>query len=320
VLSFHQAVAKEFTAVNKTILNQLHSNVPLVENIGHYIIDAGGKRLRPLLVLLSSQALGYTGSRHIEMAAIIEFIHTATLLHDDVVDLSQLRRGRATANAQWGNAPSVLVGDFLYSRAFQMLVSLGDLRIMSVMANATNLVAEGEVLQLVHAGDINTNEASYRRVIQCKTAQLFEAAAECGALLAGANDETLREIARYGQHLGMAFQLVDDVLDYSGTTDDLGKNIGDDLAEGKPTLPLIYTLLHGSVSEIALVKQAIETKTVDNLAHIITLIKNNGALEYTQQAAMREVESALACLDCVPASRWKDEMIALAQFAVSRRF
>jgi octaprenyl-diphosphate synthase len=320
VLSFHQAVAKEFTAVNKTILNQLHSNVPLVENIGHYIIDAGGKRLRPLLVLLSSQALGYAGSRHIEMAAIIEFIHTATLLHDDVVDLSQLRRGRATANAQWGNAPSVLVGDFLYSRAFQMLVSLGDLQIMSVMANATNLVAEGEVLQLVHAGDINTNEASYRRVIQCKTAQLFEAAAECGALLAGANDETRREIARYGQHLGMAFQLVDDVLDYSGTTDDLGKNIGDDLAEGKPTLPLIYTLLHGSESEIALVKHAIETKTAANLVQIIALIQNNGALEYTQQAAMREVESALACLDCVPASRWKDEMIALAQFAVLRRF
>ena len=320
MLSFHQAVAEEFIAVNKTILDQLHSNVPLVENIGHYIIDAGGKRLRPLLVLLSSQALGYTGSRHIEMAAIIEFIHTATLLHDDVVDLSQLRRGRATANAQWGNAPSVLVGDFLYSRAFQMLVSLGDLRIMSIMANATNLVAEGEVLQLVHAGDINTNETSYRRVIQCKTAQLFEAAAECGALLAGANDETRRETARYGHHLGMAFQLVDDVLDYSGTADDLGKNIGDDLAEGKPTLPLIYTLLHGSESETALVKHAIEAKTADNLAHIITLIKNNGALEYTQQAAMREVESALACLDCVPASRWKDEMIALAQFAVSRRF
>lgn len=320
MLSFHQAVAEEFAAVNTTILNQLHSNVPLVENIGHYIVDAGGKRLRPLLVLLVAKALNYSGSRHIDMAVIIEFIHTATLLHDDVVDLSQLRRGRATANAQWGNAPSVLVGDFLYSRAFQMLVSLGDLRIMSVMANATNIIAEGEVLQLVLAGDINANEAIYRKVIQCKTAQLFEAAAECSALLSGAHEETTQELRKYGQHLGTAFQLIDDMLDYSGATEDMGKNIGDDLAEGKPTLPLIYTLLHGSDAETAVIRHAISSKTAENLDQIVALVQHNGALEYTQQAAMREVESALACLDYLPPTRWKEELVALAQFAVSRRF
>lgn len=320
MLSFHQSVSDDFSAVNATILRELHSRVPLVENIGHYIVDAGGKRLRPLLVLLVAKALGYGGNRHIDMAAVIEFIHTATLLHDDVVDLSQLRRGKATANAQWGNAPSVLVGDFLYSRAFQMLVALGDLRIMAVMANATNTIAEGEVLQLVHAGDVNTNETSYRRVIECKTAQLFDAAAECGALLAGADTEVCKELGKYGHHLGMAFQLIDDVLDYSGNSADMGKNIGDDLAEGKPTLPLIYTLLHGSEPEIAVVKNAITTKTAQDLEQIVTIVQNNGALAYTEQAAMREVESAIGCLDSLAASRWKDELIALAHFAVRRQF
>jgi octaprenyl-diphosphate synthase len=319
VFPFHDAVADEFASVNKTILNQLHSNVDLVENIGHYIVDAGGKRLRPLLVLLVAKALGYSGKHHIEMAAIIEFIHTATLLHDDVVDLSQLRRGRETANAKWGNAPSVLVGDFLYSRAFQMLVTLQDLHIMSVMANATNIIAEGEVLQLVHAGDASTNESHYRRVIACKTAQLFEAATQCAAILSGADTATEQELARYGHHLGMAFQLIDDVLDYSGSAEIMGKNLGDDLAEGKPTLPLIYSLLYGSTDEANTVRHAIEKRTAENLPAIIRMVQDNGALAYTREAAMREVESALACLDALPDNRFRNELASLARFAVTRQ-
>jgi octaprenyl-diphosphate synthase len=326
VLSFHQAVEEDFAAVNALIIEQLHSRVALVENIGHYIVDAGGKRLRPLLVLLVARALGCQdimggkSSRHIDMAAIVEFIHTATLLHDDVVDVSALRRGRVTANAQWGNAPSVLVGDFLYSRAFQMLVALGDMSIMAVMADTTNIIAEGEVLQLVNAGDATTNEERYRRVIACKTAKLFEAAAECGALIAGADKDTCIELARYGHHIGMAFQLIDDMLDYTGNSTEMGKNIGDDLAEGKPTLPLIYTLQFGEPEDAARVRHAISEKDTADMAHIIRIIQNNGALQYTEQAAIREVESALGCLDSLPASRYRDELAALAHFAVTRRF
>lgn len=320
MLSFHQAVEDDFTAVNSLIIEQLHSRVALVENIGHYIVDAGGKRLRPLLVLLIARSLNSKGSQHIDMAAIIEFIHTATLLHDDVVDVSALRRGRATANAQWGNAPSVLVGDFLYSRAFQMLVALGDMQIMSVMANTTNTIAEGEVLQLVNAGDASTNEERYRHVIAYKTAKLFEAAAECGALIAGADEATCAELARYGHHLGMAFQLIDDVLDYNGNSAEMGKNIGDDLAEGKPTLPLIYTMQFGEPEEANLVRRAISEKSTQDIPHIIEIVQNNGALQYTEQAAISEVESALACLDALPASRYRDELAALAHFSVKRRF
>lgn len=320
MLSFHHAVKEDFSLVNTLILEQLHSRVPLVENIGHYIVDAGGKRLRPLLVLLAAKSMGYQEHHHINMAAIVEFIHTATLLHDDVVDVSALRRGRVTANAQWGNAPSVLVGDFLYSRAFQMLVELGDMRIMGVMADTTNTIAEGEVLQLVHAGDVTTSEEHYRRVIACKTAKLFEAAAECGALIGNANDTIRQELARYGHHLGMAFQLIDDVLDYSGDSSELGKNIGDDLAEGKPTLPLIYTLQFSQPEDASLVRRAIEEKSAQNLTSIIQIVQNNGALHYTEQAALREVEAALACLDVLPPSHYRDELIALAHFAVKRRY
>ncbi|HSC76198.1 MAG TPA: polyprenyl synthetase family protein, partial [Pseudomonadales bacterium] len=258
--------------------------------------------------------------RHIDMAAIVEFIHTATLLHDDVVDVSALRRGRVTANAQWGNAPSVLVGDFLYSRAFQMLVALGDMNIMSVMADTTNIIAEGEVLQLVNAGDASTNEERYRRVIACKTAQLFEAAARCGGLIGHADKNTCDELARYGHHIGMAFQLIDDVLDYNGDSVEMGKNIGDDLAEGKPTLPLIYTLQFGEPDDTELVRRAINEKTASDMPRIIEIVQNNGALQYTEQAAIREVESALACLDALSASRYRDELTALAHFAVKRRF
>ena len=326
MLSFHQAVEDDFAAVNALIIKQLHSQVALVENIGHYIVDAGGKRLRPLLVLLIARALGSKNSsdckdaRHIDMAAIVEFIHTATLLHDDVVDVSALRRGRVTANAQWGNAPSVLVGDFLYSRAFQMLVALGDMQIMSVMADTTNTIAEGEVLQLVNAGDASTNEERYRRVIACKTAKLFEAAAECGALIGSADKETCIELARYGHHIGMAFQLIDDMLDYNGNSTEMGKNIGDDLAEGKPTLPLIYTLQFGDTEEAELIRRAINEKSAADMPRIIEIVQNNGALQYTEQAAIREVEAALACLDSLPASRYRDELVALAHFSVTRRF
>jgi octaprenyl-diphosphate synthase len=320
VLSFHQAVEDDFAAVNALILEQLHSRVALVENIGHYIVDAGGKRLRPLLVLLIARSLGCKDDRHINMATIVEFIHTATLLHDDVVDVSAMRRGRATANAQWGNAPSVLVGDFLYSRAFQMLVEMGDMNIMSVMADTTNTIAEGEVLQLVNAGDITTNEERYRRVIACKTAQLFEAAAACGALVAKANPDICADLARYGHHLGMAFQLIDDVLDYSGNSGEMGKNLGDDLGEGKPTLPLIYTLQHGSESETAVVREAISQKSAINLTRIIEIVQNNGALHYTEEAANREIESAVGCLDKLPDSRYRNELVKLAHFAIKRRF
>lgn len=319
MLSFHQAVAEDFAAVNALIIEQLHSRVALVENIGHYIVDAGGKRLRPLLALLIARSLGYNGTHHIDMAAVIEFIHTATLLHDDVVDVSALRRGRATANAQWGNAPSVLVGDFLYSRAFQMLVHLGDMSIMNIMANTTNTIAEGEVLQLVNAGDITTNEERYRRVIANKTAQLFEAAAHCAAILANADDDTQQELAQYGHHLGMAFQLVDDMLDYTGSSEEMGKNIGDDLAEGKLTLPLIYTLQFGAADEVSCIHEAIANKSTAHLQDIITIVQNNGALQYTEQAALREVESALGCLHRLPASHYRDELTALAHFAVKRR-
>lgn len=319
MLSFHQAVAEDFAAVNALIIDQLRSRVALVENIGHYIVDAGGKRLRPLLVLLAARSLGYKGKQHIDMAAVIEFIHTATLLHDDVVDVSALRRGRATANAQWGNAPSVLVGDFLYSRAFQMLVQLGDMRIMQIMADTTNTVAEGEVLQLVNAGDITTNEERYRRVIACKTAQLFEAAAQSGAIIAGGNEETQRELAQYGHHLGMAFQLIDDVLDYTGDSAEMGKNIGDDLAEGKLTLPLIYTLQFGEPDEVQCVRDAIIHKSTEHLQRIISIVQSNGALQYAEQAALREVESALGCLSGLPASHYRDELAALAHFAIKRR-
>ena len=319
MLSFHQAVAEDFAAVNALIIEQLHSRVALVENIGHYIVDAGGKRLRPLLVLLAARSLGYNGKQHVDMAAVIEFIHTATLLHDDVVDVSALRRGRATANAEWGNAPSVLVGDFLYSRAFQMLVALGDMQIMQIMADTTNTIAEGEVLQLVNAGDITTNEERYRRVIACKTAQLFEAAAQCGAIIAGADTDTQKEFAQYGHHLGMAFQLIDDVLDYTGDSAEMGKNIGDDLSEGKLTLPLIYTLQFGEAADAQCIRDAITHKNTEQLPRIIQIVQNNGALQYAEQAALREVESALGCLNTLPASRYRDELTALAHFAIKRR-
>lgn len=319
MLPFHQVVKHEFDQVNELIVTQLHSNVGLVENIGQYIIDAGGKRLRPLLVLLSANSCGYNGSQHTALAAIIEFIHTATLLHDDVVDTSDLRRGRSTANAKFGNAPSVLVGDFLYSRAFQMLVDINNMAIMKIIADTTNIISEGEVQQLINAGNPDTSEVDYNEVICKKTAQLFNAAAETGAVLAGASPQQQSAMAQYGHHLGMAFQLVDDVLDYSGTTDQLGKNIGDDLAEGKATLPLIYVMQHGNQHQKKLIHSAIKEGDIIQMDAILSAIQTTGALEYTLQCAREQAVQAQAMLTHLAPSKEKQAMHQLADFAVNRQ-
>ncbi|MFN3581684.1 MAG: polyprenyl synthetase family protein [Pseudomonas sp.] len=319
-LPFYNAVSRDFEAVNALIMRQLHSRVPLVEKIGHYIISAGGKRLRPLVVLLSARACGLDDPRQHSLAAIIEFLHTATLLHDDVVDTSDQRRGRSTANALWGNAPSVLVGDFLYSRAFEMMVELGDMEIMRVLANATNVIAEGEVLQLSKVRDASTDEATYMQVIRSKTAMLFEASTHCAGMLAGATAEQTEALRKYGNALGIAFQLVDDVLDYTGDADAMGKNVGDDLAEGKPTLPLIYTMREGTPEQARLVRQAIQKGGTEDLALIQTAVRDCGALEYTERMARAQLEEALALLQVLPASEYRDSLEQLARFAVERGY
>ncbi len=320
MLPFHEVVKTQFDQVNELIVNQLYSDVGLVENIGQYIIDAGGKRLRPLLVLLAANSCGYRGDNHISLAAIIEFIHTATLLHDDVVDTSDLRRGRATANARFGNAPSVLVGDFLYSRAFQMLVGIGNMEIMRIIADTTNIISEGEVQQLINAGNPDTTEQAYEEVIRKKTAQLFEAAAHTGAVLAGADQNGCEAMRRYGYHLGMAFQLVDDALDYNGTTEALGKNVGDDLAEGKPTLPLIYAMQNSSAEETELIRSAISEGGLEHLDAIISTIQRCGALDYTMQRAQHHANEAKSCLACMSVSAELNAMSELADFSLSRTF
>jgi octaprenyl-diphosphate synthase len=315
MLPFQQAVENEFSAVNKLIVSQLHSDVGLVENIGHYIIDAGGKRLRPVVVLLSALANGYQGVDHLKMAAVIEFIHTATLLHDDVVDVASLRRGRQTANAQWGNAPSVLVGDFLYSRAFQMLVEIEHMPIMSVMANATNVISEGEVQQMTNAGNPDISEEIYRQVIYRKTAKLFEAAAQVGACLAGKNQDAM---IAYGKHLGLAFQIADDVLDYQGDIEITGKNIGSDLAEGKMTLPLIFARDNAGHEHADLIRKAIAGKTADNFGAILQVVNTSGGLSYSRQQAAKEVELAKHALVGMPDSEYKHVLLDLAEFSISR--
>ena len=315
MLYFHSAVEQEFASVNKLIVSELKSDVGLVENIGHYIVDSGGKRLRPVVVLLAALANGYKGSQHIQMAAVIEFIHTATLLHDDVVDVSALRRGRDTANAQWGNAPSVLVGDFLYSRAFQMLVAVGDMRIMSMMADATNVISEGEVQQMGNAGNSNLTEDIYLQVIYRKTAKLFEAAAQTGASLACVNQAAM---ADYGKYLGMAFQIADDVLDYQGDIDSIGKHVGDDLAEGKMTLPLIYTRDNCDTAQALVICQAIENKSAERFNQILELIRAAGGLEYSLQKAQQQADLAKAALAALPESDYKTVMLELADFSVAR--
>jgi octaprenyl-diphosphate synthase len=315
MLPFHQAVENEFSEVNKLIVSQLHSDVGLVENIGHYIIDAGGKRLRPVVVLLSALANGYQGVDHLKMAAVIEFIHTATLLHDDVVDVAILRRGRQTANAQWGNAPSVLVGDFLYSRAFQMLVEIEHMPIMSVMANATNVISEGEVQQMANAGNPDISEEIYRQVIYRKTAKLFEAAAQVGACLAGKNQDAM---IAYGKHLGLAFQIADDVLDYQGDIEVTGKNIGSDLAEGKMTLPLIFARDNAGSEHADLIRKAIAGKTADDFGTILQVVNTSGGLSYSRQQAAKEVELAKHALVGMPDGEYKHVLLDLAEFSISR--
>lgn len=319
-LPFYEPVAGDFAAVNQLILDQLHSRVPLVEKIGHYIISAGGKRLRPLVVLLSARACGADSSEQHTLAAIIEFLHTATLLHDDVVDTSDLRRGRSTANALWGNAPSVLVGDFLYSRAFEMMVALGNMQVMHILANATNVIAEGEVLQLSKVRDANTDEATYMEVIRSKTAMLFEAASHSAAVLAGAKADQVEALREFGDALGIAFQLMDDLLDYSGDAAEMGKNVGDDLAEGKPTLPLIYTMRHGTEEQAALVRQAIQKGGTEDITPIREAVTASGALDYTARLAQQHADRAVALLDTLPASEYRDALEQLARFAVKRSF
>ena len=315
MLSFHKAVEQDFSAVNDLIIDNLHSKVGLVENIGHYIVDSGGKRLRPVVVLLSALANGYQGKQHLSVAAVIEFIHTATLLHDDVVDVSALRRGRETANQQWGNAPSVLVGDFLYSRAFQMLVELGDMDIMGVIADATNVISEGEVQQMVNAGKSDIDEKIYFEVIYRKTAKLFESAAQIGAILASADPQPM---ADYGKHLGMAFQIIDDVLDYQGDVSSIGKNVGDDLAEGKMTLPLIHARDHLANPEQEVICQAIGNKSGENFAAILSAVKSCGSLEYSIEQAKLQAELAKKALSGLSDSQFKTVMADLADFSVSR--
>lgn len=312
-------VADDFERVNQCIIDKLHSRVPLVENIGHYIIEAGGKRLRPMLVLLSSGALGYAGSHHIQLAAVIEFLHTATLLHDDVVDVSSMRRGRPTANAEFGNAPSVLVGDFIYSRAFQMLVELGDMDIMRLISDTTNTIAEGEVLQLTKAGDPETDLDAYLQVITTKTAVLFGAATRGAALLKGASEEVAQQLYNYGLNLGIAFQLIDDVLDYSGDPAEMGKNLGDDLAEGKPTLPLIRTMQVGNPEQAERVRSAILNKDASQLEQIAVDVKACGALDYTYDMAVAYSEKALANLASLENNNYTEQMARLAKLAVERK-
>ncbi len=316
--AIRQSVAADFDAVNTLIIEELHSDVGLVESIGHYIINAGGKRIRPLLVLLMAKALGDINESHRQLSAVIEFIHTATLLHDDVVDVSTLRRGKETANAKWGNAPSVLVGDFIYSRAFQLMVRMGHLDIMRLMADTTNLVAEGEVLQLENAGKPETTEKAYYEVIKRKTAALFQAATEGAALLSGKDQDGIAACSAYGYHLGMAFQLIDDVLDYSGNPEQLGKNIGDDLAEGKPTLPLIRIMQVAPERDAAIVRQALSHKSADNIEAISKLIRETGALDYTRSAALQHRSAAIEAVERVSSFESRAELLRLLELAINR--
>jgi octaprenyl-diphosphate synthase len=313
-------VLDDLAAVDALILERLSSDVVLINQLGHYIIGAGGKRVRPLIVILAARAAGYSGHDHVPLAAIIEFIHTATLLHDDVVDASDLRRGRETANHVFGNEAAVLTGDFLYSRAFQMMAELDRMAVMKLMADTTNVIAEGEVLQLLNQHDPDTTEARYYDVIYRKTARLFETAGQLGALLTNASAEQETALAAYGRHLGNAFQLVDDALDYAADPNETGKNLGDDLAEGKPTLPLLHVLENGSDLDKARVRAAIEEGSRDELPAILNAIESTGAIPYTLAAARNEAEAAARALDVFPDSAYRQSLADLAAFTVQRTF
>lgn len=311
-------VREDLEGLDATIRARLASDVVLVNQVAHYIVGGGGKRLRPLLVLIAARACGYEGRHHVDAAAVVEFIHTATLLHDDVVDHSELRRGKDTANSLFGNEASVLVGDFLYSRAFQMMTEIGVVRIMEVLANASNLIAEGEVLQLMNCNDPDTTEHRYLEVIRRKTAMLFEAGTRIPAILAGQPPAVEEGLAEFGQRLGVAFQLVDDLLDYQSDPDEMGKNVGDDLAEGKPTLPLIHAMVNGDERQRSLIRRAIENGGLEDLGPIRDAIESTGGLEYTARLARREADAAVEALAQIPDSAYRDALAALADIAVER--
>ncbi len=309
-------VAEDFAAVDSFIQTSLESHVPLINEVGRYIVQSGGKRLRPLVCLLAARACGYQGRQHVEVAAIIELLHTATLLHDDVVDDSGLRRGRATANARWDNPTAVLVGDYLISRAFQLVVGLRNQTVMDIMSSGTCVIAEGEVLQLINQRDPDTTEERYMEVIHGKTAKLFEAAAECGAALG--NPSLQQACASYARHLGAAFQIIDDVLDYTSSAEVMGKNVGDDLAEGKPTLPLIQAIKTSPATDAELIKQAIRTGGLEHLPEIVAIVQRSGALDYTRERARRESELALEALTPLPDSAYKQALQSLTRLALAR--
>ena len=311
-------VEPQFDAVTDYILQNLGSNVPLVERISHYIVESGGKRLRPLLVLLAANVCGYRGEKHIPLAAVIEFIHTATLLHDDVVDHSDLRRGKATANANWGNAPSVLVGDFLYSRAFQIMVEIGKMDVMQVISNATTIIAEGEVLQLLNQRNPDLTEDAYLQVVLGKTAMLFEAATEVGAILADASVDDREAMRLYGRHLGIAFQIVDDLLDYLSDAETLGKNVGDDLAEGKTTMPLIHSMRVGSDEDKELIRHAIRQGGLDDLTPVIETVQRNGSVDYTREQAIAQIDLAKSAIANLPDTSFKATLMQIADIAIER--
>ena len=313
-----QLLRAESSAVDSLILERLSSDVVLINQLGAYIINSGGKRLRPMIVLLSALACGYRGDKHILLAAVIEFIHTATLLHDDVVDSSDLRRGQATANDIWGNEASVLVGDFLYSRSFEMMVEANNMRVMDILSHTTNNIAEGEVMQLLNVHEPDISEQQYDEVIRAKTAILFEAAARIGAVISEQDSTIEQALASYGQHLGVAFQLVDDLLDYSSSSETLGKNVGDDLAEGKPTLPLIHAMQYADAADRTLLSEAIRSGGIEKIDEVLAIIESTGSLEYTSQRATVEAEKARSALSVLPESAYKDAMLTLADFSVQR--
>lgn len=315
-----ELIAADMSLVNSLIEESLYSEVGLIDQLGHYIINSGGKRLRPAVVLLSSRVFSYEGDQNINLAAIIEFIHTATLLHDDVVDASLLRRGHATANQRWGNEASVLVGDFVYSRAFQMMVNIDSMRVMKILSETTNTIAEGEVQQLINCHDPDTTQESYLNVIRNKTAKLFEAAAQLGAVISNRTEKEEQAMAAYGRHLGTAFQLIDDVFDYSSSSEELGKNIGDDLAEGKPTLPLLYAMWNGNKHDAEVIRDAIENGGLEHIDQIKEAINSTGAISYTAKIADAEAELAINALKDLPPSEYLDALHALAKFSVERQY
>ncbi len=318
ISAIRSLVEDDMNAVDGLILQSLQSDVALINQIGHYIVNSGGKRLRPMIVLLAAKALGYSGDKHIALAAIIEFIHTATLLHDDVVDGSELRRSRDTANAVWGNAASVLVGDFLYSRAFEMMVSVNKMRIMDILSHATNRIAEGEVLQLLNCHDPDTDEQKYLEVILRKTATLFEAGSQLGAVLCDASDVEEQALAKYGLHLGIAFQIIDDALDYSNSAEEIGKNIGDDLAEGKPTLPLIRAMQIGSPEQRHSLREVIKTGGREQIEIVKSAIESTDAIDYTFRLAEKEANKAKQALEVLPPSSFRSALATLADFSADR--